>query len=102
MTTRNVLGMAVLLIAAIGSVYLARSLTSVDPPAADGQVARSGFYLKSLRILGTDESGRQLYEIEADFAEQQPNNEIEFQNVRIQYTSIAEIPWTLCHPFGGI
>lgn len=95
MTTRNVLGTAVLLVAAIGSVYLARSLTSVEPAAPAGQVARSGFYLKSARILGTDENGRRLYEIEADFAEQQPNNEIEFQNVRIQYAPNADVPWTL-------
>ena len=95
MTTRNALGMAVLLIAAIGSVYLAQSLTSVDPPAPTGQVSRSGFYLKSARILGTDENGRRLYEIEADFAEQQPNNEIKFQNVQIQYASNTEIPWKL-------
>ena len=79
MTTRNVLGFVIVLIAAAGSVYLARSLTSVDAPPLTGDTPRRGFYLKSARILGTDENGKQLYEIEAEFAEQQANNEIEFQ-----------------------
>ena len=95
MTTRNLLGFVVLLMAAVGSVYLARSLTSVEAPPPAGDSARSGFYLKSARILGTDEHGRRLYEIEAEYAEQQANNEIEFENVRIQYAIAADVPWTL-------
>ncbi len=95
MTTRNVLGVGFLLLAAIGSSYLARSLTSSDAPPPVGDQPRSGFYLKSARILGTGPDGRQLYEIEADYAEQQSNDEIAFQNVQIQYATEADVPWTL-------
>jgi len=95
MTTKNVIGFVLLLIAAIGSGYLARSLTSVDAPQPSGDPVRSGFYLKSARILGTDASGNRLYEIEAEFAEQQSNNEIQFENVQINYAAEASIPWTL-------
>ena len=95
MTTRNFFGFTILLIVAAGSVYLARTLTSVEPPPGNGDARRSGFYLKSARILGTDASGARLYEIEAEYAEQQANNEIEFQNVQIQYATDADVPWKL-------
>ena len=95
MTARNIVGFIVLLVAAIGSGYLARSLTSEEEPTPPGESTRSGFYLKSARILGTDESGNQLYEIEAEYAEQQANDEIQFDNVRIEYAADTGIPWTL-------
>lgn len=95
MTARNVIGFILVLLAAIGSVYLASSLTSTDATTAPGDAVRSGFYLKSARILGTDEAGNRLYEIEAEYAEQQANNEIQFDNVRIEYAADAGIPWTL-------
>jgi len=54
-----------------------------------------GFYLRTARILGTDDSGQLLYEIEAEYAEQTENNEIELQNVRINYSSDANVPWVI-------
>ena len=54
-----------------------------------------GFYLRSARILGTDENGDLLYSIEADYAEQQKNKEIELQNVQIKYSVGADVPWTI-------
>ena len=95
MTTRNVIGFTLLLLAAVGSGYLARSLTSTDAPAENGKAAGGGFYLKSARILGTDENGKQLYEIEAEYAEQQANNEIQFENVQIHYAADASVPWRI-------
>lgn len=56
---------------------------------------QSGFYLKSVRILGTNSEGRLLYEINSEYAEQLDNNEVEFQNVEIRYTTEAEVPWIL-------
>ncbi|MBT8077448.1 MAG: LPS export ABC transporter periplasmic protein LptC, partial [Gammaproteobacteria bacterium] len=70
-------------------------LTSVSEPPRNGEPLRSGFYLKSARILGTDDQGKRLYEIEAEYAEQQPNNEIQFDNVQIEYAVDSGIPWTL-------
>jgi LPS export ABC transporter protein LptC len=36
-----------------------------------------------------------LYEIEADYAEQQEGEDIEFQNVQIKYSDGAAVPWVL-------
>ena len=54
-----------------------------------------GFYLRAARILGTGTDGQLLYEIEAEFAEQQDNKDIELQNVRINYSTDANVPWTI-------
>ena len=52
-------------------------------------------YLKSARIFGTAIDGELLYEIEADYAEQIGEDQVEFQNVEINYTTEADVPWTL-------
>ena len=43
----------------------------------------------------TDEDGQLLYEIEAEYAEQQENRDIEMQNVRIRYSTGANVPWII-------
>jgi lipopolysaccharide export system protein LptC len=95
MSARNVLGFLLLVVAAAGSWFLTVSL---QPPETE-QTARNtrsqGFYLRSARMLGTDADGDLLYEIEAEYAEQLPNEEIEFRNVRISYSPEATVPWTL-------
>lgn len=95
MTSRKILGFAALLLAAAGSWYLAGSLRepAEAPPPQRG--TGEGFYLRAVRILGTDDQGKLLYEIEADYAEQKPNLEIEFENVEIAYSPEATVPWTL-------
>ena len=95
MNARNITTFTVLLFAAFGTWYLARSLQpgEITETSADG--SGDGFYLKSARILGTDEQGQLLYEIEADFVEQQKNNEILMQNVRISYAAGSQVPWTI-------
>jgi LPS export ABC transporter protein LptC len=95
MNAQNITTFAVLLIVALGTWYLARSLqpAEVTETLADG--SGDGFYLKSARILGTDVDGQLLYEIEADFVEQQESNEILMQNVRISYTADSQVPWTI-------
>lgn len=54
-----------------------------------------GFYLRTARILGTDDEGKLLYEIEAEYAEQQVNRDIELENVRIRYSDNADVPWII-------
>jgi LPS export ABC transporter protein LptC len=56
---------------------------------------QNGFYLKSARIFGTAATGELLYEIEAEYAEQMGQGQVEFQNVEINYTAEAGVPWTL-------
>ena len=95
MGARRIVVFILLFAAALGSWYLARSMVRTEVDDRPTSNLQSGFYLKSARILGTDVAGQLLYEIEAEFAEQQENNEIEFRNVRIHYASIADVPWTL-------
>lgn len=95
MNARNILTICGLLIVAVGSWYLANSNQKTEVTKTISDTTFGGFYLRSARILGTDDNGQLLYEIEADYAEQQENNEIELQNVRINYSSEANVPWTI-------
>lgn len=78
---------------AIGSWYLARSNSSDDDNELPINPAHRGYYLKHARILGTGENGGLLYEIEAEHAEQQADDRIEFTDVRIRYSPDSEVPW---------
>jgi LPS export ABC transporter protein LptC len=95
MTARTLTGLILLAAAALGSWYLARSLTPPEVIETPGSILRDGFYLRSARLLGTDDAGQLLYEIEAEYAEQLGAVEVEFQNVQIRYAPAADVPWTL-------
>lgn len=86
---------AVLVAAALGSWYLARPGKSDASGEAGYEDVQRGYYLKSARILGTGKNGGLLYEIEADYAEQQPDKRIEFKDVRVRYSPDSDIPWTV-------
>ncbi|MDJ0709316.1 MAG: LPS export ABC transporter periplasmic protein LptC [Woeseiaceae bacterium] len=83
----------VLTAAAAGSWYLGRERGEDDIDVVPYDSAHQGYYLKSARILGTADDGSLLYEIEAEHAEQQASDRIEFKDVRIRYSPTAEIPW---------
>ena len=93
MSTRTLILIIVLAIAAVGSWYLARSKSADDGEAAAYEPVHQGYYLKSARILGTGEDGRLLYEIEAEHAVQEDKSRIEFTGVRIRYSADTEVPW---------
>lgn len=95
MITRNIFGFILLLLIAGGTWYLARSLQTTEVTDTVGDKVAEGFYLKSARILGTDDNGELLYEIKAEFAEQNKNNEIDLLQVRISYAAGAKVPWTI-------
>lgn len=95
MSARIVLTIGALLIIAIGSWYLARSNRGPEITQTVTDTTFGGYYLRSVRILGTDDNGQLLYEIEAAYAEQRENSEIELQNVRIDYSPGADVPWTI-------
>lgn len=95
MSTRNLVGAILLLAGALGSWYLASSLAPSSEITETSGVRQQGFYLRDARILGTGETGALLYEIVADYAEQQSNEQIAFERVNIKYTSGSEVPWTL-------
>jgi lipopolysaccharide export system protein LptC len=93
MSPRTIILVIVLAFAAIGSWYLARDEEAADPDTAPFDASHRGYYLKTARILGTREDGSLLYEIEAEHAEQEAEDRIEFRDVRIRYTPGAAIPW---------
>jgi len=95
MSARGMVTFTLLLLAAIGSWYMARHLVATEVVETTGKVLPSGYYLRSARILGTGADGKLLYEIEADYAEQKEGEDIEFQNVQIKYSDGAAVPWVL-------
>ena len=95
MNARGALGFAMLVLAAAGSWYLTASLREPEADQAPRNTQVDGFYLRSARMLGTSPDGDPLYEVEAEYAEQLPNEDIRFQNVRISYSPEATVPWTL-------
>lgn len=95
MSPRLTVWLTILIAAALGSWYLSRKGPVDDEkPMRTDQVYR-GYYLKSARILGTGSDGSLLYEIEADHAEQQSDDRIEFSDVHIRYSPNSEVPWTV-------
>lgn len=95
MNARNITTFAVLLSVAFCTWYLASSLQSTAVTETVENGGGDGFYLKAARILGTDQDGLLLYEIEADFIQQQESNEIAMQNVQISYSDGTQVPWTI-------
>jgi lipopolysaccharide export system protein LptC len=90
MSVRNIIVFVLLIAAALASWYLARSNRAADADALPYDPVHRGYYLKSARILGTDEDGSLLYEIEAAHAEQEAKDRIEFTEVRIRYSPDAD------------
>ena len=92
---RNFMTFAVLTAGAIASWYLARpdnSSQTVTPPI---DATQRGYYLKSARILGTGPDGDLLYEIQAERAEQQDDDRVTFTDVRIDYSPMSDVPWSV-------
>jgi len=93
MSPRTITLIVALSAAAFGSWYLARSNAHDDESALPSDPVNRGYYLKHARILGTGENGSLLYEIEAEHAEQQADDRIEFTEVRIRYSPDSDVPW---------
>jgi lipopolysaccharide export system protein LptC len=95
MGPRTIIIIVVLAAGAIGSWYLARNQQPADESAIPLDRTHQGYYLKSARILGTDEDGSLLYEIQAEHALQEASDRIEFTGVRVHYSPTADIPWVV-------
>ena len=94
MNPRTITVITILTAGAIASWYLVRSnATTYDDVPLDP--VHRGYYLKQARILGTAEDGNLLYEIEAERAEQQRDDRVEFSDVRIQYAPNSDVPWVI-------
>mgnify|MGYP001545981689 FL=1 len=81
--------------AATGRWYIANRIETREILRTAPGGPTTGFYLRAARILGTDDRGELLYEIEAEYAEQQENSDIELQNVQVKYVAGADVPWTI-------
>jgi len=95
LTARAILTFTILGAAAAGTWYLPRTFTRPEITQTISETDSGGFYLRAARILGTSVDGQLLYEIEAEYAEQQQNNDIELQKVKIKYAPGANVPWTI-------
>jgi lipopolysaccharide export system protein LptC len=95
MSPRLILLLVLLLIAALGSWYIARDGGDRAAPPVANPAASHGYYLEDARILGTAEDGSLLYEIRAEFAEQQGDESILFSAVEIEYSPETDIPWSI-------
>jgi LPS export ABC transporter protein LptC len=95
MSPRAIALVVLLSTAALASWYLARSRSVSGESDLPYDQAYQGYYLKKARILGTGASGTLLYEIEAERAEQQADNRIEFTGVRILYSPQSSVPWVV-------
>ena len=95
MSPRMMIFIGVLTAAAAGTWYLARDKSDGDIDVVPYDSTHRGYYLKSARILGTADDGSLLYEIEAEHAEQEASDRIEFKEVRIRYSPTADVPWVV-------
>lgn len=95
MSPRSIVFIGILTIAALGSWYFARSNQVTDDDNLPYEPLHRGYYLKKTRILGTGEDGSLLYEIDAEYAEQQENDQIEFTDVNIRYSPDSDITWVV-------
>jgi lipopolysaccharide export system protein LptC len=93
MSPRTISKIVALSAVAIGSWYLARSNSSDEANELPFDSVHRGYYLKHARILGTGENGSLLYEIEAEHAEQQADDRVEFTDVRIRYSPDSNVAW---------
>ena len=84
MSPRMMIFIGVLTAAAAGTWYLARDKSDGDIDVVPYDSTHRGYYLNSARILGTADDGSLLYEIEAEHAEQEASDRIEFKEVRIR------------------
>jgi LPS export ABC transporter protein LptC len=95
LSARSILMFLLLGAAAGGSWYVASQFETREITRTAPGGPTTGFYLRAARILGTDDRGELLYEIEAEYAEQQENSDIELRNVQVRYVAGAEVPWTI-------
>ncbi len=93
---RNLFVIAFLIAAAGLSWYWSRAGTSEDQPGEARESLPLGYYVTDAEIFGTDESGRLLYKIWAERAEERPDEDrLLWENVRIEYRPVENVPWLL-------
>jgi LPS export ABC transporter protein LptC len=92
---RNIIVIGALAAGAIASWYIARTTLGGGDDAPSFDAVQRGYYLKSARILGTGTDGALLYELQAEYAEQQDDYRVSFTNVSLNYSPHSEVPWSV-------
>lgn len=96
MSWRGVVGLAILIAAAAASWLLVTGEREPAPDAAAQSPFQAGYYLLDARWIGMAEDGSRLYSIEArEVVETEVPDEVLMNDVRIEYSPEAEVPWTL-------
>jgi lipopolysaccharide export system protein LptC len=95
MSPRNITFVGVLIIGALSSWYLTRFNQTAYDDEIPYEPLHRGYYLKKARILGTGENGSLVYEIEAEYAEQLENDQVEFTDVNIRYSPDSDVTWII-------
>ncbi len=95
MNPRSIVLFVILTAAALGSWYLSQSDRRNNENELSLDPIHRGYYLKSARILGTGPDGRPLYEIRAEYAEQQDDGRIAFTDVQVRYSPGSNVPWSV-------
>jgi lipopolysaccharide export system protein LptC len=91
---RHWVAIGLLAAAAAATWYFARppAATVARRPPADA--APLGYYLRGMRLSGTDETGRITYRIHADRAEELTDRQLlSLSGVRLEYLPADEVPW---------
>ena len=93
MSPRSITFIGILTIGALSSWYLARSNQTAYDDELPYDPLHRGYYLKKARSLGTGEDGSLLHAIEAEYAQQIENEQIELTDVSIRYSPGSEVTW---------
>lgn len=82
-------------IAMLTWLWSRQGIDEEDPVAPEGAAA-PGYYLHGASILGTDEQGRALFQVQAASAEELPaENRLLLSDVAVRYQPEAQVPWVL-------
>jgi LPS export ABC transporter protein LptC len=93
---RNLLLIVLLGAAAVASWLWSRPTLLEQPHRPEGGDTELGYYLRGVRMLGTDENGRAVYRILADRLEERPNEErLWLERVQIEYHRTGELAWVI-------
>ncbi len=90
------LALCVLIAAAAATWYWSRPRESAAPAMGPDDERPPSYYLKDAEVLQTDDQGRLLYRIHADYAEERPDDAaLVLDGVLFEYRETEQIPWAI-------
>lgn len=90
------LALCALIAVAAATWYLSRPREPAAPAAGLDDERPPSYYLKDAEVLQTDDEGRLLYRIHADYAEERPDDAaLVLDGVLFEYRETEQIPWAI-------